>query len=62
MSGEKESLNIVQIICVAIGIVIGLVLVNVFLDFGSIINGALGGGFGAVLGLGIYGLIGKGKK
>jgi hypothetical protein len=59
---EKKSVDIVQIICIAIGVLIGMVFVQFVLGLGGILGGALGGGLGAALGLGIFALVSKGRK
>ncbi len=51
---EKKGLNIVQIVCIAIGVIIGMVLFRGVLGFSPIIGGALGGGLGAALGMLLY--------
>lgn len=59
---EKKTFDIVQIICIAIGVFVGFLFVQIVLGLGGIIGGALGGGLGAALGLGIYALVSKAKK
>ena len=59
MANETNQFTLLKIICVAVGIIIGFVLVQGVLGFGGIIGGALGGGGGAVLGLGLYALASK---
>lgn len=58
---EKKPVDIVQIICIAIGVFIGFLFVRLVLGLGGIIGGALGGGLGAALGLGIFALVSKAR-
>jgi len=54
---EKKRLNVVQIVCIAVGVVIGMVLFRGILGFSPIIGGALGGGLGAMLGMLLYSVV-----
>lgn len=59
MSEQKQSIDIIQVICIIIGMAIGFIFVRAVLGLGGIIGGALGGGLGAALGLGLYALVSK---
>lgn len=61
MANEKPKMSVLQIICIAVGIFIGMIFVRVVLGLGGIIGGALGGGLGALIGFGIFALINRGK-
>ena len=58
---EKQGINILQVVCIAIGVFIGIVLFRTVLDFSPVIGGALGGGLGAVLGMLLYGIVNRNK-
>jgi hypothetical protein len=62
MTEEKKGFDLVQLICVAIGVIIGFVFVQFVLGIGGAIGGGLGGGLGAILGLGLASIVGRGKK
>lgn len=62
MAEKANSFDLIRGVCLAVGIMIGMIVVNVAFDFGPILGGALGGGFGALLGMGIYAVIGKKKR
>ncbi len=62
MVEKAKSFDLIKIVCLAVGIVIGLMVVRVAFDFGPILGGALGGGLGAMLGLLIYGAVSKKKQ
>ena len=53
----EKKIDLLQLVCVAIGIMIGMILFRAVLDFSPIIGGALGGGLGAGGGLLLYALI-----
>jgi hypothetical protein len=59
---EKQSISVLQVVCIAVGILIGMILVQKVLGLGGIVGGALGGGLGAALGLGIFALVSKRKQ
>jgi hypothetical protein len=59
MADEKNKLSMLQIICLAIGIFTGVVLVQFVFGLGGALGGALGGGLGALLGFGLAFVIGK---
>ncbi|MEZ5345332.1 MAG: hypothetical protein R2681_07235 [Pyrinomonadaceae bacterium] len=62
MSNEnKTPVSVLQVICLAIGIFLGIVLVRTVLGLGGILGGALGGGLGALLGIVIFGVISRFK-
>ena len=60
MAGENK-IDVLQIVCLGVGIFLGMLLVRILLGFGGILGGALGGGLGAAIGIGIYALISKSK-
>ncbi len=62
MAEKAKSFDLIKIVCLAVGIVIGLMVVRVAFDLGPILGGALGGGLGAMLGLLIYGAVSKKKQ
>ncbi len=62
MAEKAKSFDLIKIVCLAVGIVIGMMVVRVAFDLGPILGGALGGGLGAMLGLLIYGAVSKKKQ
>lgn len=62
MADAKPGINILQIICMAVGIFIGMLFFQVVMGLGGIVGGALGGGLGAALGLVLYAVINKVKS
>lgn len=62
MGEEKASIDILQIVCIAVGVFIGFMIVRFVFGLGGIIGGALGGGLGAALGLAIYGLVNRARS
>lgn len=62
MAEGKQSISILQVVCLAVGIFIGMVLVRTVLGMEGILGGALGGGLGAAIGLGIFALVNKKKQ
>lgn len=59
MAEKQNSFDLIRIVCLAVGILIGMIVVKVAFDFGPILGGALGGGFGALLGIGIHALVSR---
>lgn len=59
MANEKQSISVLQIICLAVGIFIGLIFVRFVLGLEGILGGALGGGLGAAFGMAIFALVNK---
>lgn len=62
MANENKRLSGAEIACVAVGIVIGFIIVQYGFGLGGALGGALGGGLGAALGLGIAKVLGVGAK
>ncbi len=61
MSNERPKMSVLQLVCFAIGIFIGMMAMRFVFGLDGILGGALGGGLGAALGMAIFALINKGK-
>ncbi|MCW5961416.1 MAG: hypothetical protein KIS76_14730 [Pyrinomonadaceae bacterium] len=59
MAGEKPKISILQIICVAFGVFLGLMLVRFVFALEGVFGGAIGGALGAAIGLGLFELINR---
>ena len=58
---KDNRIDVLQIVCFAVGVGIGIIVMRVLFGFGPIVGGALGGGLGAAFGMGVYALIKKSK-
>jgi hypothetical protein len=56
MENNKNKFSIAQLLCFMIGVSIGIFLMRVLFGMEGIIGSAIGGGLGALFGMGIFSL------
>ena len=60
---QKEGpLDVLQIVCIALGIFLGILIARIALGLDVLLGGAIGGGVGAALGFVVYAFIIRRRK